>query len=61
MRLLAQRSSSCDADCGHPIEQGQPIVRTLEGGWAHDVCPPTKDQIHGETCPRCFLIHPGEC
>lgn len=49
--------------CGGPIEVGDSIIRVGDDeGWEHDFCPPDVDtDAKAEPCPKCFLIHRGEC
>lgn len=74
MSIVAQYLAPCAADCGSPIEPGQPI-EFLEparrpsgaGGWQHVTCPETKTDAADRValtqprCDRCGLNHAGEC
>lgn len=59
---IAQYRTACAGGCGAPIEQGQPIVATVDG-WAHTACPDAAAAPldHGPLCRRCFTYHRGEC
>lgn len=47
--------------CPTRIQPEDIIVRTDDGHWAHEKCPPDPTKVYGTTCPRCGLVHPGEC
>lgn len=48
-------------NCAVRYAAGETIVRTDDGHWAHEKCPPDPTKIYGSTCPVCGLVHPGEC
>jgi hypothetical protein len=66
MAFAAQYPGTCDA-CESDIKPGQMIQNSTEAhrawqSYEHVVCPePTPDLTPEKPCPKCFLIHAGEC
>jgi hypothetical protein len=53
------------AACDELIRPGQQIESAELGSYRHaGTCPEVAElaaPTHGEKCPRCYCIHPGEC
>lgn len=61
MSIRAAYKGFCP-DCGSPVHPGDEIEMTADLDWVHVECPDELAVSSGATaCPRCFLIHAGEC
>lgn len=61
MSIRAAYKGFCP-DCESPIQPGDEIEVTADLDWVHVECPDELAVPRGATaCPRCFLIHAGEC
>lgn len=58
--IAATFRSTCGA-CRLRIDEGDPLIHDEDYGWIHPSCadPSPRDVV--PACPRCQLIHPGEC
>lgn len=60
-RFEAQYTGTCTAR-GDRIELGDVIEEDEDGGYSHADCAPTLLVVTAKPpCPKCWLVHAGEC
>lgn len=50
----------CGNDCGDPIEPGDDVMYDADN-LVHLACAPQSRRPEPKQCPKCFLVHAGDC
>jgi hypothetical protein len=60
--FTAQYHGTCE-ECTGPIVPGQEAAYNARDDLVHLECPPPELELAPteRSCPRCFLVHAGEC